>query len=71
MLMWDIRWTDEFGAWIVSDELDESARIDIRATLLKAGRKRFYDQMLPLADKVFAGVVSCEENQEAVKTSLS
>jgi hypothetical protein len=108
--MWNLEWTDEFGAWVVSDALDEAAREDIRAALIvlreigpslgrpladslkgsrypnmkelrvqskgrpfrilfafdpsrtavllvggsKQGDKRFYDRMIPLADKLFA-----------------
>ena len=33
--MWQIDWTDDFERWITSDqEVDEEARIDIRASLL-------------------------------------
>ena len=32
--MWEIRWTDEFGKWIVSDDVDSAAREDIRAALI-------------------------------------
>jgi hypothetical protein len=32
--MWEIRWTDEFGKWIISDSVDAAAREDIRAGLL-------------------------------------
>jgi hypothetical protein len=32
--MWDIGWTDEFGRWITSHAVDESAREDIRAALI-------------------------------------
>jgi hypothetical protein len=32
--MWELRWTEEFGQWIVSQEVDAAAREDIRAGLL-------------------------------------
>jgi hypothetical protein len=32
--MWEIGWTDEFGEWVVSDQVDEPAREDIRACLV-------------------------------------
>ena len=32
--MWEIGWTDEFGRWITSDEIDESGREDVRAALI-------------------------------------
>ncbi|SRR5258706_10912363 len=34
MQMWEIRWTDEFAQWIISDVVDAAAREDIRAGLL-------------------------------------
>ena len=107
--MWEIDWTDELGQWILSDEVDATAREDIRAALLvlrefgphlgrplvdslkgsrhsnmkelrvqsrgrpfrilfafdparkailliggnKQGQKRFYDRIIPLADRLF------------------
>lgn len=107
--MWEIGWTDEFREWILSDEVDEAAREDVRAALLvlqevgpslgrplvdtlrgsrhanmkelrvqsrgrplrvlfafgpdrralvlvggnKQGKKRFYEQLVPVAERLF------------------
>jgi hypothetical protein len=32
--MWEIGWTTEFGRWIISEEVDDAAREDIRAHLI-------------------------------------
>ena len=49
--MWEIEWTEEFERWIVSEEVDASARGDIRAALLVL--QEFGQQLgRPLVDTV-------------------
>ena len=61
-MAWNVEYTDDFGEWwdTLTEEEQEDVAFDPRRTAIlliggkKTGNEKWYDKMIPIADKLFA-----------------